>query len=111
MSQPTLEQVHRAGVLARRNAKRFFKDAQALIATKSYGHAYGMLVFAEEEAGKALIFHCYADGFLRNSEWLALATAKHEAKHATMAITVMMRLLFFFMFGLAPHESMLANRK
>ncbi|MGB7540684.1 MAG: AbiV family abortive infection protein [Burkholderiales bacterium] len=111
MSQPTLEQVHRAGVLARRNTKRFFKDAQALMAAKSYGHAYGMLVFAEEEAGKALIFHCFADGFLRNPEWLALATAKHEAKHATMAITVMMRLLLFVMFGLAPHESMLAKRK
>ena len=94
-SQPTLEQIHRAGVLARRNAKRFFKDAKTLMASKSYGHAYGMLVFAEEEAGKALIFHCFADGFLRNPEWLALATAKHEAKHATMAVTVMMRLLLF----------------
>ncbi len=79
--------------------------------TKSYGHAYGMLVFAEEEAGKALILHCFADGFLRNPEWLALATAKHEAKHATMAITVMMRLLSFVMFGLAPHETMRAKRE
>jgi AbiV family abortive infection protein len=81
------------------------------MASKSYGHAYGMLVFAEEEAGKALIFHCFADGFLRNPEWLALATAKHEAKHATMAVTVMMRLLLFFMFGLAPNESMRAKRR
>lgn len=109
--QPRPAQIHRAGVLARRNAKRFFNDAKALMAAKSYGHAYGMLVFAEEEAGKALILHGLADGFLRNPEWLALATRKHEAKHATMAVTVLMRLLFFFMFGLAPHESMRAKRK
>jgi AbiV family abortive infection protein len=110
-SQPRPEQIHRAGVLARRNAKRFFNDAKALMAAKSYGHAYGMMVLAEEEAGKALILHGFADGFLRNPEWLALATRKHEAKHATMAVTVMMRLIFFFMFGLAPHESMRAKRK
>jgi AbiV family abortive infection protein len=110
-SQPRPDQIHRAAVLARRNAKRFFNDAKALIAAKSYGHAYGMLVFAEEEAGKALIFHGFADGLLRNPEWLALAMRKHEAKHATMAVTVMMRLLLFFMFGLAPHERMRAKRK
>jgi AbiV family abortive infection protein len=108
---PRLEQIYEAGVLARRNAKRFFYDAKALMGMKSYGHAYGMLVFAEEEAGKALIFHCFADGLLRNPEWLWLATAKHEAKHATMAVAVMMRLLFFFLFGLAPHESMRQKRR
>lgn len=110
-SQARPEQIHRAGVLARRNAKQFFNDAKALMTAKSYGHAYGMMVLAEEEAGKALIFHGLADGLLRNPEWLAIATRKHEAKHATMAVTVMMRLLLFFMFGLAPHESMRAKRK
>lgn len=109
--QPTPEQIHRAALLARRNAKRFLADAEVLRGEQSYGHAYGMLVFAEEEAGKALIYRFFADGLLRNSEWLALATAKHEAKHATMAVTVMMRLLFFFIFGLAPHESMRLKRK
>ncbi|HXM84086.1 MAG TPA: AbiV family abortive infection protein [Burkholderiales bacterium] len=110
-TQPRPEQIHRAGVLARRNAKQFFNDAKALMAAKSYGHAYGMMVLAEEEAAKALIFHGLADGLLRNPEWLALATRKHEAKHATVAVTVMMRLMLFFMFGLAPHESMRAKRK
>jgi AbiV family abortive infection protein len=109
--QLRLEQVHRAALLARRNAKRFFRDAKLLMASESYGHAYGMAVFAEEEAGKALILHGVADGILRNPEWLALATRKHEAKHATMAVTVFMRLLFFFLFGLAPHEHMRAKRK
>lgn len=111
VSRPTDEQIYGAALLARRNARRFFKDAEVLRGAQSYGHAYGMLVFAEEEAGKALIFRLFADGLLRNPEWLALATARHEAKHATMALTVMMRLLFFFMFGLAPHENMRAKRK
>lgn len=81
------------------------------MASKSYGHAYGLMVLAEEEAGKALIFHNFADGLLRNPEWLDLATRKHEAKHATMAVMVMMRLFYFLMFGQAPHESRHAARK
>lgn len=109
--QPQTEQIHSAAFLAWRNAKRFFKDAKALIANQSYGHAFGLLALAEEEAGKALIFRFYADGYLRNPQWLAIATAKHEAKHATMGITVMLRLLYFFMFGLAPNESPRAQRK
>jgi AbiV family abortive infection protein len=111
LPQPRPEQVHRAALLARRNAKRFFRDAKALMASKSYGHSYGLMVLAEEETGKALIFHNFADGLLRNPEWLDIATRKHEAKHATMAIMVVMRLFFFLMFGQAPHESRHAARK
>jgi AbiV family abortive infection protein len=34
------------------NAEQYLKDAEILIAFRSYGHAYGLVVLGEEEFGK-----------------------------------------------------------
>lgn len=108
---PSAPQVHKAALFARKNADRFFRDAKLLLKSGSAAHAYGMLVLAEEEMGKAIVFHLYADGYLRNQEWLWLATKKHEMKHAAMIITIIMRLFLFVFLGLDPMERGRANKR
>jgi len=111
VSAPSVEQVHQAALLARKNANRFFRDAKLLLNAGSSAHAFGMLVLAEEEIGKATAFHLYADGFLRNPQWLWLVTKKHEAKHAAMILTIMIRLILVVLIGLGPEERVSTKRK
>jgi len=46
------------------NAEQYLKDAEILIAFRSYGHAYGLVVLAEEEFGNAVIYHLCSIGLL-----------------------------------------------
>lgn len=108
---PSRERVHRAALLARKNALTFVDDAKALLESQSPAHAFGLLVLAEEEIGKSVIFHLYADGVINNPEWLAIATRKHEAKHATMAVTIMLRIFLLVFFGLGPTERIRSMRR
>lgn len=49
-----------------RNATRFLSDAKLLIKkNRSYGHAFGLCVLADEEIGKAVLLTAVSKGFLK----------------------------------------------
>lgn len=49
-----------------KNATRFVSDAKLLIKkNRSYGHAFGLCVLADEEIGKAVLLIAVSQGFLR----------------------------------------------
>jgi len=49
----TLKVKHRAALASFKNAEVYLEDAKALLDRASYGHAFALLVLAEEEMGKA----------------------------------------------------------
>lgn len=49
-----------------KNANRFLSDAKLLIKkNRSYGHAFGLCVLADEEIGKAVLLTAVSQGFLK----------------------------------------------
>jgi len=60
---PTLKTKHRAALASFRNAETYIADTKLLIERRSYGHAFALLVLAEEEMGKAFLQFVEFGGF------------------------------------------------
>ena len=46
------------------NVEQYHKDAELLVKSKSYGHAFALAVLSEEELVKALMYHMFSAGIL-----------------------------------------------
>jgi len=49
-------------MLSLKNAEQYVKDAEVLLRKRSFGHAFALAVFAEEELAKAVMYHLCAEG-------------------------------------------------
>jgi len=53
-----------------KNSEQYIKDAKILAKKRSYGHAFALAVFAEEELAKAVMYHLCTEGiFGINGKW------------------------------------------
>ncbi|MFZ5898244.1 MAG: AbiV family abortive infection protein [Bacillota bacterium] len=77
------EEAFRGAVLAVANARRFIQDARLLKKDGSNGHAYAMVIFAEEETVKAFVLFLIHLGLLGLEAWdmLVYHTPKHAIKY------------------------------
>ncbi|MEW6725772.1 AbiV family abortive infection protein [Desulforudis sp. 1088] len=77
------EEAFRGAVLAVANARRFIEDARLLKKDGSNGHAYAMVIFAEEETVKAFVLFLIHLGLLGLEAWdmLVYHTPKHAMKY------------------------------
>ncbi|MEM2971085.1 MAG: AbiV family abortive infection protein [Candidatus Bathyarchaeia archaeon] len=74
------EILERAMNLCLENVERYIKDAELLITNSSYGHAYSLLILAEEELTKATIYYLGALGVIE-PKFFKKVLLKHSSKH------------------------------
>ncbi|MDH5375932.1 MAG: AbiV family abortive infection protein, partial [Candidatus Bathyarchaeota archaeon] len=78
------ETLEKAVNLCLENVERYIKDAELLIADSSYGHAYSLMVLAEEELTKTTVYYLCAQGIV-NPKALKKTLLSHSSKHALQA--------------------------
>jgi len=78
------ETLEKAVHLCLENVERYIKDAELLIADSSYGHAYSLMVLAEEELAKTTIYYLCAQEVV-DSKLFEKMLLRHSSKHALQA--------------------------
>lgn len=87
-----LDLFRRGSDLGLRNSEIWLEDADLLMEHKSYGHAYALLTFADEELIKAFIFWVLAEGIIDldlNSAQKLFRRLDHSEKHIIIRNLIM----------------------
>jgi len=66
------------------NAEKFLKDAELLINSSSFGHAFALTILALEETGKAIYCNWAKDGFVKVDDDFLKNLRTHKTKQKVL---------------------------